>query len=371
MTASDNASYLTFPATAPVGVRIEQSGASVVVTLDRPDKLNALNSGMKAAIANEIPIIARDPQVYAVIFRAAASRMFSAGGDIREIYDLARASPEVALAECAREYGLIWLLDCFSKPTLALIDGPVLGTGAGMTLTTTHRVGSPAYRFQMPETQIGYFPDNGVAWHLAQIPHNIGTWLGLTGASIGPADAHWLGLLTHCIDASHFDAIAAALADAQPIDPLLDGLAEAPAPPPLRDITPLIERCFGADSISGILRNLAAEREHKAWCEAALATLAECSPLALATSLELIRRARYLDLRQVLVLEYRLARTLSIGPDFLEGVRARVIEKRGNPAWTPLGISDVGQADIERLFQVRPTGELILPTRQEMQAARV
>ena len=208
------------------------------------------------------------------------------------------------------------------------------------------------------------------------MPHNIGIWLGLTGASIGPADAHWLGLLTHCIDARQFDTIAAALGDAQPIDALLDGQlpngqAGAPEPPPLRNLAAVIERCFGADSISGILRNLAAEREHKAWCEAARAMLADRSPLALATTLELIRRARHLDLRHVLVLEYRLARTLSVGPDFLEGVRTRVIEKRGNPTWSPPATSDVGRADIERLFQVRSTGELILPTRQEMQAARI
>lgn len=354
-----------------IGVSFERSGATVVLTLDRPAKLNAINSGMKAAIANEIPKVARDPQVYAVVLQSATSRIFSAGGDIREFYDLAQVSPEAAAAECAREYSLIWLLECFSKPTIALIDGPVMGTGAGVVQATTHHVAGAGYRFQMPETLIGFFPDNGVCWHLARLPHEIGTWLALSGASIGREDAYWLGLVTHCIEAARFGEIKAAIARAEPIDIVLDGLHVAPGEPPLKSLSGVIERCFSAGTVGEILRRLGEENSERGWCESAVATLRARSPLALEATLQHVRRARHLDLRQTLALDYRLAARLVVAHDFLEGVQARIIEKNREPRWAPAALTDLGQRQVERLFDPLGAGELMLPTRAEMQAMRV
>ena len=358
------------PRAAP-GIRFEQAGSAVVVTLDRPSRINAIDSAIKAAIANEFPRIARDPQVYAVLLRASPARMFSAGGDVREFRDLAKSSPEKARAECAREYANIWMLDCFSKPTIALIEGAVLGTAAGMVATVTHQVGGAGYRFQMPETLIGFFPDNGVAMALAGMPHHIGTWMGLTGEEIGRADALWLGLLTHCIDAPVFDEITALVADSQPIDQVLDVRHVDPGPPPLKALAPVIERCFGASTVAEIKARLLAEREERAWCDRMLARLAQCSPVALEVTLELVGRAKALDLRQLLQLEYRLASRLVFSHDFQEGVRARVVDKTGDPRWRPSVLSDVSLRQIAELFEPRNEGELMLPTRQEMQAARI
>lgn len=359
------------PGTGDPGVRFERRGAAVEITFDRQAKLNALDSGIKAALAKEIPRIARDPQVYAAIFRAAPGRMFSAGGDIREFYDLARRDAALAAAECAREYGLIWLVDCFSKPSVALIDGAVMGTGAGIVQALTHRVAGAGYRWQMPETAIGFFPDNGIGWHLARMPHEIGIWLGLTGTAIGRDDARWLGLATHAIDARHFDAIAAGLAEAEPIDPLLDSLDEPVGEPPSKALAPVIERCFSAPTVAGILARLAAEPTERAWCDATAATLAGRSPTALEATLQHIRRARHLDLRQTLALDYRLAVRLVSAHDFMEGVRARIVDKTGDPRWRPASLTDLGAAGIERLLAPMPGAELELPTRQEMQASRV
>jgi enoyl-CoA hydratase len=353
------------------GVRFERDRAAVLLTLDRASKLNAINSGMKAAIANEIPRIARDPQVYAVILRAAPGRMFSAGGDIREFFDLTRISPDLANAECAREYSLIWLLDCFSKPTVALIDGPVLGTGVGIVQTSTHRVAGAGYRFQMPETMIGFFPDNGVCHHLARLPHEIGTWLGLTGESIGRADAFWLDLVTHCIEAEHFAGLSSAIAQAEPIDDVLAARHVDPGPAPLAAKSAVIERCFSAETTAEIMRRLATEPSEREWCARTLATLQSRSPLALEVTLRHLRLARHLDLRQTLAIDYRLAVKLVPSHDFLEGVRARIVEKTGDPRWFPARLSDIGEAAIDRLFEPLPAGELNLPTRQEMQGQRV
>lgn len=353
------------------GVRFARHGAAAVITLDRAQKLNALDSGMKAAIASEIPRIARDPQVYGVLWRAAPGRMFCAGGDIREFYDLALQDPRRVREECAREYSLIWLLDCFSKPTVALMDGAVMGTGAGVVAAGTHRVAGASYRFQMPETLIGFFPDNGVCWHLARVPNHIGTWLALTGSSIGRADAFRLGLVTHCIPADKFDDIEKAIGNAEPIDPLLDGLHEDPGTGEIDLFQDVIEECFSAPTTAEIIARLAAEKRHREWCAKTKAELEAHSPLALEVTLQHVRRAKHLDLRQTLITDYRLAVNLVTGNDFLEGVRARIVEKTNAPRWSPAILSDLGDGAVARCFEPMGSAELFLPTRQEMQASRV
>ena len=104
-----------------------------------------------------------------------------------------------AIKSLAAEYALNWQLECFMKPTVSLIDGVVVGSGVGISLYGTHRVAGERYRFAMPETGIGLFPDVGVAWAFARLPDEIGMYLGLTGRAIGRADAYRLGLATHCI----------------------------------------------------------------------------------------------------------------------------------------------------------------------------
>ncbi len=372
MSMTDSTGTSNLPAAGPgPGVRFGRDRAAATLTLDRAAKLNAIDSAMKTAIANEIPRIARDPQVYAVLLRAAPGRMFSAGGDIREFYDLALADPGRAAEECAREYRLIWLLDCFSKPSIALIDGPVMGTGVGIVHTSTHRVAGAGYRFQMPETLIGFFPDNGVCWHLARLPHEIGTWLGLTGAAIGREDAYWLDLVTHCIDGGMFDDIASAIANAEPIDQVLAALHEPPGPAPLQVLAAVIEHCFSAGSTAEIIERLEQSGTEREWCAATAKTLRLRSPMALEVTLRHLRRARYLDLRQTLIVDYRLAVKLVTSHDFLEGVRVRIVEKSGEPRWQPSTLTDVGERLVERCFDLLPSGELHLPTRQEMLGMRV
>ncbi len=372
MSKTDSTGTSQLPAAgAGPGVRFERDRAAVTVTLDRAAKLNAIDSVMKTAIANEIPRIARDPQVYAVLLRAAPGRMFSAGGDIREFYDLSQTAPARAAEETAREYQLIWLLDCFSKPTIAMIDGPVMGTGVGIVHTSTHRVAGPGYRFQMPETLIGFFPDCGVCWHLARLPHEIGTWLGMTGLAIGREDAYWLDLLTHCVEADRFDAIASAIANADPIDDVLAAHHIDPGPAPLKVLAPVIEHCFSAGSTAEIIARLGASTVERAWCAQTIETLRTRSPMALEVTLRHLRRARHLDLRKTLIVDYRLAVRLVASHDFQEGVRARIVDRSGEPRWQPSASTDIGSERVEHFFDLLPSGEMSLPTRQEMLGMRM
>jgi enoyl-CoA hydratase len=351
---------------------IEQRGSMALITLNRARALNALNVAMRRKLAALFPRLARDAQNYCVLIQSASDKAFSAGGDVRELVRLGREDRAEARRACAEEYSLNWLHECFSKPTISLIDGPVMGSGVGITLYGTHRVAGERYRFAMPETAIGLFPDVGTASTLARLPDGIGMYLGLTGRAIGPADAYALGLLTHCIPAERYEEIKTALAETWPVDPLLDERHVDPGP---RELTPhlgLIARCFSAPTVEDIIARLeGAEAPEHTFAEGIIADLKARSPISLKVTHRHIRDAAARDLRQTLQVDYRLACRCLDGHDFYEGVRAALIDKDGKPRWQPSRLEEVTPAMVEDHFASMGSDELVLPTRQEMQAARV
>lgn len=358
-------------------IRIERRGSAAVITLDRPSALNALSIGMRAKLIQAVSGFGRDPLLYAVVLKSAAPRAFSVGGDVREMTGLAAQNLAAARQGLADELRLCWLMECLPKPAVSFIDGRVMGTGVGISLYNTHRVAGENYRFAMPEAQIGYFPDCGVAHAFARMPHAFGLYLGLTGREIGAADAYALGLITHCIPATRYAAIEERLADADPIDPILDGAHVEPEPSPLMAEAERIERVFGAPSLTEIVRRLEAEPGSRGAAEQdaefranTLALLRQSSPTALAVTDRMIRQARDMDIREALVQDYRLAHRFAALADFREGVRAYLIEKDGKPNWDPARIEDVPSALIDAFFAPLGAAELALPTRSEMQTRR-
>jgi enoyl-CoA hydratase len=348
---------------------IAQEGAAGCVTLNRAQRRNALSTAMRARVAQALPRWVRDPNIYAVVIASAAPEAFCAGGDLRELADWGRSARPKARASLAAEYALNWRLECFTKPTISLIDGLVVGSGVGISLYGTHRVAGPGYRFAMPETQIGLFPDDGVCHAFARMPHHLGTYLALTGRAIGPADAYHLGLVTHVIPADEFSAIKAAIAEAEPVDAVLDGRHRPPGPGDLEVVRDLIARCFGADTVEEIIARLGEERgDQRAWAEAAASDLLRRSPTSLKLTHRHLRRAREIDLRATLVENYRIAHQCLEGADLYEGVRAVVIDKDGAPNWQPARLEEVTDTQLAPYFAPPVDGDLILASRAEMQA---
>ena len=352
-----------------IDIRVE--GALALVTLQRARALNALTAQMRAAIAARLPGFARDAQVYAMAIRSASPKAFCAGGDVRETIAWWREDPDKARRALADEYRLDWQLECFTKPTVSLIDGIVMGSGVGLSIFGTHRVAGEGYRFAMPETAIGLFPDVGVAHVLAHLPDEVGTYLGLTGRTIGRADAYELGLATHCISREQFAAILAGLSDADPVDPLLDDLHQEPEAGELSPWRDLIANAFSAATVAEIRERLTRiAGGGGGFAEGILADLDKRSPLSLAVTLRHIRDAQALDLRQTLQVDYRLVCRFLEDHDFHEGVRAALIDKDNAPRWRPASLADVSEARVESYFAPMGGDELVLPTRQEMQLVR-
>lgn len=363
--------------TAPIAeaapkILLEKVGALQKITLARANVLNAFNDEMCRTISAEIPRVARNADVYIVAMLSASPKAFCAGGDVLALTDEARRDLQSAKGYLRNEYALNWLLECFSKPTVSLVNGICMGSGAGITAYNTHRVAGEGFKWAMPETKIGFFPDVGVASVLARLRWPIGLYLGLTGRTIGREDAQWLGLATHCIGSSRFGEIMAKLSDAEPVDPLLDGLNEIQPAGPLQKDLGLIEEHFSGVSLSEIIRSLTeAETAGSQWAQATLAGLRRCSPISLAIGDRHIRNARSLDIRQTLIEDYRLASRCLENHDLGEGVRALLRDKDGQPKWTPEKIEDVSPETVEAYFAPLEDQELELPTRSEMQEARV
>ena len=360
------------PASAGGDIRIGTDGAVGLVTLNRPAALNALTTAMRAAIAEAVPRWGRDPQIYAVVVASASERAFCAGGDIKETTQWGRSRKAEAVKSLAAEYSLNWLLECFTKPTVSLIDGVVIGSGVGISLYGTHRVAGERYRFAMPETGIGLFPDDGVSWAFARMPDEIGMYLALTGRAIGRADAYSLGLVTHCIPAARFGEIPAALAAADTVDPLLDDRHQDPGPGELEALrgTYWALLCRGHRgghhrAPAGRARQLL-QPGRKGCSE----DLSRRSPTSLKITHRHVRSARKLDLRDTLRQDFRLGCRCLDGHDFYEGVRAVLIDRDQAPKWQPARLEDVSEAMVDAYFAPLGPDELELPSRAEMQAVR-
>ncbi len=333
---------------------VKKNNRAGYFTLNRPNALNALSLQMFETLSRELGRWQKDPEIYGVVLDAVGDKVFCAGGDLKEVVALAQQSPERACAFLAREYQYNWQLEKFTKPHVALMNGVVLGGGVGISLYGTHRVAGEKFRLAMPETAIGFVPDVGGSWFLGHMPYSTGLYLALTGRSIGRADAYDLGLVTHCVDESHFATIRAGMSEGEPIDTVLDGLHEAPGKGELKPLHGWIEAVFSASSLAEIFeRAQSIGKQTKGWSLDVLDELRQKSPTSLLLTHRLWKKGRHSTLRSALQREYRVVASLMREPDFFEGVRAMIMDKDKAPNWKPPHIEDLSKQEIEALMNDR------------------
>src|SRR5437764_2757914 len=211
-------------------ILFEQRGSAGLVTLNRPQTLNAVTHQMVRALAAQLAEWEGDAAVTRVIVTAAGGRAFSAGGDLRALYDLGRAGRhQAALTFWRTEYALNALIKRYRKPYVALIDGIVMGGGAGISVNGSHRVAGDFFRFAMPEVGIGFFPDVGATWFLPRLPGELGTYCALTGERLDAADGLGCGIATHRVRSARFVELIEALCGAVPVDAVLAAFTEPAA----------------------------------------------------------------------------------------------------------------------------------------------
>jgi enoyl-CoA hydratase/carnithine racemase len=201
-----------------------------VITLDRPRALNSLSLEMVRSLTAALLAWREDAAIDAVVIGSSSDKALCAGGDIRFFHDAGRATPASpgggsALLEdfFTEEYALNHLIHFYPKPYIALMDGVVMGGGMGIAQggpSCGLRIVTERTRMAMPEVNIGLFPDVGGSHFLSHAPGRLGFYLGVTGLTIGAADAIYVGLADLFVPAAQMEALRA----------LIDAPRSAPSP---------------------------------------------------------------------------------------------------------------------------------------------
>lgn len=334
-------------------ILFETRGRAGLVTLNRPKALNAVTRTMVGALHTKLAEWAQEPAIERVVIKAAGEKAFSAGGDVRQLYEWGKAGDPAIREFYREEYRLNTFIKRYPKPYVALIDGIVMGGGVGVSVHGSQRVGGSRLMFAMPETGIGLFPDVGGTYFLPRLPHNIGIWLALTGARLGQADALWCGLTTHTLASEDFAKAENALTREGDTDSLLAGF-EAPAgEPTLPALAPVIERCFAGDTVEAILAALDAETGNE-WAAKQAATIRRKSPTSLKVTLRQMQEGAKADFEECMRIEFRIVNRVIEGHEFFEGVRAIIIDKDNAPTWQPATLDAVSKADVDAYFAPLP-----------------
>ncbi|XP_021756354.1 3-hydroxyisobutyryl-CoA hydrolase-like protein 1, mitochondrial [Chenopodium quinoa] len=359
-------------------VLVEGKSHCRTAILHRPAVLNALNTNMGALLQKYYKSWEDDPDIGFVMMKG-SGKAFCAGGDIVTLY---RHINKGKIEDCKEFFGtlytFIYMLGTYLKPNVALLNGVTMGGGGGVSIPGTFRVATDKTVFATPETLIGFHPDAGASFYLSHLPGHIGEYLALTSKSLSGAEMLACGLATHYSLSAKLPQIEEHLVnlvsdDFSVVETSLQEFADVVSPDNMSILHRMetLNKCFGHDTVEEIIDSLedeATKTDH-AWCASTLKRLREVSPLSLKVSLRSIREGRYQTLDQCLAREYRMSLqgiTGKVSNDFMEGVRARMVDRDFSPKWDPPSLDRVSKDMVEEYFSPLSVSEpeLQLPTKQ-------
>ncbi|MEI6252002.1 MAG: enoyl-CoA hydratase/isomerase family protein [Mycobacteriaceae bacterium] len=332
--------------TDEVLVRVERGVG--FLTLNRPKAINSLNQAMVTAMDATLAAWEQNDDIRAVVVAGAGERGLCAGGDVVFLYHSAKADGFGARRFWFDEYRLNARIGSYPKPYVALMDGIVMGGGVGISAHGSVRVVTEHSKIAMPEVGIGFIPDVGGTYLLSRAPGQLGLHAALTGAPISGADAIALGFADHYVPQNDLEPFTA-MVEADGPEAAVTAYAQDPPSSHLAAQRDWIDHCYAGDSVAAIVARLRDHDEGQANDAANL--IATRSPIALAVTLAAVRRAATLNtLEEVLVQEYRVSCASLRSHDFVEGIRAQLVDKDRNPQWSPSSISAVTDDDIAGYF---------------------
>jgi enoyl-CoA hydratase/carnithine racemase len=338
------------------------------VTLNRPAALNALTFAMLEGLAAWMQAWERDERVRLLVFRGAGEKAFCAGGDIRSLYERITTGSGGHERYFEIEYALNYRIHTYGKPIVAVMDGIVMGGGMGIAQGARLRIAGDRTRVAMPETRIGIFPDVGGSYFLSRLPGAIGMYLGLAGPTIGAADSVYCGLADACFAPDALAALESALEEAAASNDPRSALramsarlaSKAPGEMELERLRPAIDEHFGKPGVAAIVASLEGEARDglRLWAAKTLAALARNSPTLLRVTWEQLRRGATLSLADCFRMELNLINACFEQGDFIEGIRALVVDKDNAPHWKPPTLAEVSDEAVQRFFAPRWPPEL-------------
>ncbi len=334
------------------------------IALENSRALNALDLPMLAAIGGKLLDWRGREEIACIVLHSGFERAFCAGGDVKSLA-LALAKPEgLALAReyFTTEYFVDYLIHAYPKPILCWADGITLGGGIGVMNGASDRIVTERTALAMPEVAIGLFPDVGATYFLSRLPHHIGLFLGLTGAHFTGDDAVALGMADALARAEQKSAVFSGLLDLawstdekknkDTLRKFLVRLCET-APVEKSELwrrRDTIERLVGENTIEGTDGKLRSWSGNDEWIERAVRGYTAGSPTSARVVFEQLRGGRTLALRDAFLREWDMAIRFCERSDFVEGVRARIIDRDNRPRWNPPVLAGVVDADAARYF---------------------
>ncbi|MCA8882904.1 MAG: enoyl-CoA hydratase/isomerase family protein [Rhodobacteraceae bacterium] len=345
---------------ADMEIRVE--GTVGRMTFNRPKALNALTYEMCLQVEEALDAWRDDPKVTLLLIDAAGDRAFCAGGDLQEMYDTGRAGDFTYGRKFWRdEYRMNAKMAEYPKPVVSFLKGFTMGGGVGVGCHGSHRIVGESSQVAMPEVGVGLVPDVGGSFILANAPGRLGEYLGTTAARMGPADAILAGFADLFVPEARWQDLTAALVASGDAG-VIDGFIASPPPGTLIAELDAINAHFGGETLGDIKRSL--DHDGGDWAQKTLKTLARNAPLSMACTVEMVHRLRgATDIRRALELEYRFTHRSMEHGDFLEGIRAAIIDKDRAPRWRHDGIDGLNPVDMTRMLM--PLGKDALTFEEE------
>ncbi|KAL6502299.1 3-hydroxyisobutyryl-CoA hydrolase 1, partial [Orobanche hederae] len=324
-------------------VLVEEKSSVRIFTLNRPKQLNALSAAMVSRLLELFLACAEDSSVKLIILKG-KGRAFCAGGDVAAVVrDINQGNWKSGANYFRVEFTMNYVMATYSKPQVSILNGIVMGGGAGASIHGRFRIATENTLFAMPETALGLFPDIGASYFLSRLPGFFGEYVGLTGARLDGAEMLACGLATHFVQSKKLPTLEEALVKADSGDPnvVSSTIGEFSEIPNLKENSiylrlKTINKCFSKRTIEEIIAALEREAAEKNddWISSAIQALKQASPMSLKISLRSIREGRLQGIGKCLVREFRMVCHVmrgEISKDFVEGCRAILIDKDRNP----------------------------------------
>lgn len=335
-------------------VIIERQGGCGILTLNRPEAMNALDMDMILAIRGALRDWREDENVTHIMVQANGERAFCSGGDVKMAYAKGQAykAGEIARDELVAFFREEYMMNRdffhYPKPTLAFMHGVTMGGGYGVAGNCRYQIACENTVFAMPETIIGLFTDVGSVYHFQSCPGALARYLVMTGNRLQGAECVYARMASHYAPYDTWGKLKEQVIEQGAA--ALTGIKNAPDHGAIAQKQDLIDEMFESGSVLDVLRRL--EGSDDPWCKEVYDTLMTRSPTSVFVCAQhLSMGARDHDFDAVIERDFTLLQHFMEGEEFYEGVRAQLIDKDRNPQWTPAQFEDVDSHNIATLFK--------------------
>jgi enoyl-CoA hydratase/carnithine racemase len=340
-------------------ILFEKKSGLGLITLNRPKALNALNYSMIQSLHKTLQAWELDPEVMVVLIKGEGEKAFCAGGDIRSIHESITSGGDEHSHFFRDEYSLNEYIYSYPKPYIALMNGYVMGGGMGISQGAEFRVATERSKISMPEVAIGYFPDVGASHFLSKCPGSIGEYLAITGVTLDAEDALYAHLVDWILPSEKISSFVEKLqnlssdisASPQVRDILVGlGARHTPTNAALAEKREFIDRIFSLPGVEQMIAQLNQTASNgPAWLTETAELMKKRSPIAMVGALASIRRGKHLSISECFDMELALSnRWIEVG-DFVEGIRALIIDKDNSPKWA-YTLSELDEKKVQSLF---------------------